>query len=65
MSRKDLERLFSNHRVTTFAILDMTGGGCARWKIRLRAMAFKGIPARLSALLLLLAEQNDGIDVVG
>jgi len=65
MSRKDLERLFLSKPQVAIRVLDMTGRRLREVEDRLRAMAFKGIPARLSALLLLLAEQNDGIDVVG
>jgi CRP-like cAMP-binding protein len=65
MSRKDLERLFLSKPHVAIRVLEMTGRRLREVEDRLRSMAFKGIPARLAALLLLLADENNGHDVVG
>ena len=46
-------------------MLDMTGRRLRDVEDRLTRMAFKGIPARLSSLLLLLAEENESREVIG
>lgn len=65
MSRKDLERLFLNKPQVALRVLDITGRRLRDVESRLQTMAFKGIPARLASLLLLLAEEHDGLEVVG
>ncbi|MFZ2360073.1 MAG: Crp/Fnr family transcriptional regulator [Anaerolineae bacterium] len=65
MSRKDLERLFLNKPQVALRVLDITGRRLRDVEGRLQTMAFKGIPARLASLLLLLAEENDSLEVVG
>lgn len=65
MSRKDLERLFLNKPQVALRVLDITGRRLRDVESRLQTMAFKGIPARLASLLLLLAEENDSLEVVG
>ena len=59
MSRKDLERLFLSKPMVAFRVLDITGHRLRDVEERLKTMAFKGIPARLASLLLLLAEENE------
>ncbi len=65
MSRKDLERLFLNKPHVALRVLDITGRRLRDAEGRLQTMAFKGIPARLASLLLLLAEEHDSLEVVG
>ncbi len=65
MSRKDLERLFLNKPQVALRVLDITGRRLRDVEDRLQTMAFKGIPARLASLLLLLAEENDSLEVIG
>ena len=65
MSRKDLERLFLNKPQVALRVLDITGRRLRDVESRLQTMAFKGIPARLASLLLLLAEEHDSLEVVG
>lgn len=65
MSRKDLERLFLNKPQVALRVLDITGRRLREAESRLQTMAFKGIPARLASLLLLLAEEHDSLEVVG
>ncbi len=65
MSRKDLERLFLNKPQVALRVLDITGRRLRDVEGRLQTMAFKGIPARLASLLLLLAEEHDSLEVVG
>lgn len=65
MSRKDLERLFLNKPHVALRVLDITGRRLRDAENRLQTMAFKGIPARLASLLLLLAEEHDSLEVVG
>ena len=65
MSRKDLERLFLSKPMVALRVLDITGRRLRDAEERLKTMAFKGIPARLASLLLMLAEDNDGMEVVG
>jgi CRP-like cAMP-binding protein len=65
MSRKDLERLFLNKPQVALRVLDITGRRLRDVEDRLQTMAFKGIPARLASLLLLLAEEHDSLEVVG
>ncbi len=65
MSRKDLERLFLNKPQVALRVLDITGRRLRDAESRLQTMAFKGIPARLASLLLLLAEEHDSLEVVG
>ena len=65
MSRKDLERLFLNKPQVALRVLDITGRRLRDVESRLQTMAFKGIPARLASLLLLLAEEHDSLEVIG
>ena len=65
MSRKDLERLFLNKPQVALRVLDITGRRLREVEGRLQSIAFKAIPARLAARLLMLAEENNGVDVVG
>ncbi|MFZ2489058.1 MAG: Crp/Fnr family transcriptional regulator [Anaerolineae bacterium] len=65
MSRKDLERLFLNKPHVALRVLDITGRRLREAENRLQTMAFKGIPARLASLLLLLAEESESLEVVG
>jgi CRP-like cAMP-binding protein len=65
MSRKDLERLFLNKPQVALRVLDITGRRLRDVEDRLQTMAFKGIPARLASLLLLLAEEHDSLEVMG
>jgi len=65
MSRKDLERLFLSKPMVALRVLDITGRRLRDVEERLKSMAFKGIPARLASLLLLLAEENETLEVVG
>jgi CRP-like cAMP-binding protein len=65
MSRKDLERLFLSKPMVALRVLDITGRRLRDAEERLKTMAFKGIPARLASLLLMLAEGDDTLEVVG
>lgn len=65
MSRTDLERLILNKPQVALRILDITGKRLREVEERLENMAFKGIPARLASLLLRLADEQSGKEIVG
>ena len=65
MSRKDLERLFLSKPQVALRVLDITGRRLRDTEHRLQSLAFKGIPARLASLLLMLAEEHEPPEVVG
>lgn len=56
MSRNDLERLILQRPQVALRILEITGWRLRDAESRLEDLAFKGIPARLSSLLLRLAD---------
>lgn len=59
MSRTDLERLILDRPQVALRILEITGERLRDAESRLEDLAFKGIPARLSSLLLRLADEDD------
>jgi CRP/FNR family transcriptional regulator, cyclic AMP receptor protein len=59
MSRSDLERLILQRPQVALRILEITGKRLRDAESRLEDLAFKGIPARLSSLLLRLAGDED------
>jgi len=59
MSRSDLERLILQRPQVALRILEITGERLRDAESRLEDLAFKGIPARLSSLLLRLADEDD------
>jgi len=61
MSRNDLERLILQRPQVALRILEITGHRLRDAESRLEDLAFKGIPARLSSLLLRLAGDEDRI----
>ncbi|HEY52103.1 MAG TPA: Crp/Fnr family transcriptional regulator [Caldilineae bacterium] len=61
MSRNDLERLILQRPQVALSILEITGRRLRDAESRLEDLAFKGIPARLSSLLLRLARDEDRI----
>ncbi|MCO6452219.1 MAG: Crp/Fnr family transcriptional regulator [Caldilineales bacterium] len=61
MSRADLERLILQRPQVALRILEITGRRLRDAESRLEDLAFKGIPARLSSLLLRLAGDDDEI----
>lgn len=65
MSRTDLERLILNKPQVALRILDITGKRLREVEERLENMAFKGIPARLASMLLRLAAEQGGNEIVG
>ena len=65
MSRTDLERLILNKPVVGLRMLEITGRRLNDAESRLEDMAFKGIPARLASLLLRLAHERGGNDILG
>lgn len=63
MSRTDVERLVIDKPKVALRILETTGRRLQEAEARLEDMAFKGVPARLSSLLIRLsAEQGKVID---
>ena len=63
MSRSDLERLILQRPQVALRILEITGRRLRDAEARLEDLAFKGIPARLSSLVLRMAGDSD--EVVG
>lgn len=61
MSRTDLERLILQRPQVALRMLEITGHRLRDAEARLEDLAFKGIPARLSSLLLRLAGDSDEI----
>lgn len=61
MSRNDLERLILQRPQVALRMLEITGRRLRDAEGRLEDLAFKGIPARLSSLLLRLAGEEDQI----
>lgn len=61
MSRSDLERLILQRPQVALRILEITGRRLRDAESRLEDLAFKGIPARLSSLLLRLSGGSDEI----
>jgi CRP-like cAMP-binding protein len=62
MSRYDVERLILRNPTVALRIMDVMAGRLVEAESRLEDMAFKGIPARLAALLLRLhSEQGNEI----
>jgi CRP-like cAMP-binding protein len=61
MSRSDLERLILQRPQVALRMLEITGRRLRDAESRLEDLAFKGIPARLSSLLLRLAGEGDEI----
>jgi CRP-like cAMP-binding protein len=59
MSRTDLERLILQRPQVALRNLEITGERLRDAESRLEDLAFKGIPARLSSLLLRLADEDD------
>ena len=58
MSRHDVERLILNKPAVALRIMDVIANRLQEAETRLEDMAFKGIPARLAALLLRLREEQ-------
>ncbi len=65
MSRTDLERLILQRPQVALRILEITGRRLRDAEGRLENLAFKGIPARLSSLLLRLAGDDGGDEIIG
>ncbi len=65
MSRTDLERLIMNDATIGRRILALTHKRLSEAEARLEDMAFKSIPARLASLLLRLAAEQDGVNIIG
>ncbi len=65
MSRADLERLILSKPSVGLRMLEITGRRLSDAEARLEDMAFKSIPARLASLLLRLAAEHNGVDIVG
>ncbi len=65
MSRIDLERLILQRPQVALRILEITGRRLRDAEGRLEDLAFKGIPARLSSLLLRLAGDDGGDEIIG
>lgn len=65
MSRADLERLILSKPFVGLRMLEITGRRLSDAEARLEDMAFKSIPARLASLLLRLAAEHNGVDIVG
>lgn len=58
MSRYDVERLVLSKPTVALRIMDVMAGRLSEAESRLEDMAFKGIPARLAALLLRLRDEQ-------
>ncbi|MDX1662147.1 MAG: Crp/Fnr family transcriptional regulator [Candidatus Promineifilaceae bacterium] len=65
MSRADVERLMRQRPEVAFRFVEALGERLTRTEQRLEEIAFKSIPARLAALLLRLADEQDGDQVRG
>ena len=65
MSRSDVERLVREKPEVAFRFLEAMGTRLTQLETQLEDIAFKSIPVRLSGLLLELAEQSGGGQVVG
>ncbi|MCP4169071.1 MAG: Crp/Fnr family transcriptional regulator [Chloroflexi bacterium] len=65
MSRNDLERLILQRPQVALRILEITGRRLRDAEDRLEDLAFKGIPARLSSLLLRLSGDDGGDEIIG
>ena len=65
MGQTDLERLILDKSVVGLRLLEVTRKRLADAEERLESMAFKGIPARLAALLLNLADEQASSAITG
>ncbi|MFC2029100.1 Crp/Fnr family transcriptional regulator [Chloroflexota bacterium] len=65
MSRDELERLLVTKPKVALRIFETLGRRLKEAELRLEEIAFKGIPARLSSLLLLLADEQGSDTIVG
>jgi CRP-like cAMP-binding protein len=65
MSREDVERLLVTKPMVALRIFEELGSRLKETESRLEEIAFKGIPARLASLLLLLADEHGGDTVIG
>lgn len=64
MSRADVERLLRDKPEVALRFLEAMGARVTQLETRLEEIAFKGIPARLAALLLQLADEQGARGVV-
>ena len=64
MSRADVERLMREKPKVAFRFVEALGDRVSQLESRLEEIAFKSIPARLASLLLRLADEQGGNDVV-
>jgi CRP-like cAMP-binding protein len=64
MSRPDVERLMRDKPQVAFRFVEALGERMVALESRLEEIAFKSIPARLASLLLRLAEEQAGSDIV-
>jgi CRP-like cAMP-binding protein len=58
MNREDVERLLLTKPMVALRIFEVLGNRLRETESRLQQIAFKGIPARLAALLLRLSEER-------
>jgi len=65
MSRDDLERLLVTKPKVALRIFETLGRRLKEAELRLEEIAFKGIPARLASLLLLLADEQGSDRITG
>jgi len=65
MSREDVERLLITKPRVALRIFEAMGNRLKETEARLEAIAFKGIPARLAALLLQLADERQSDTIQG
>jgi CRP/FNR family cyclic AMP-dependent transcriptional regulator len=65
MSRTDLERIIVGKPQVALRLLELMGKRLSEAEERLESMAFKGIPARLAALLLRLCAERGSNEILG
>jgi CRP/FNR family transcriptional regulator, cyclic AMP receptor protein len=65
MSRSDVERLVREKPAVAFRFVEAMGTRLTDMEYRLEEIAFKSIPARLAGLLVQLAEEQGGNEVIG
>jgi len=65
MSRADVERLMREKPDVAFRFFETMGDRVSQLETRLENIAFKSIPARLTDLLLLLAEEHGDNEILG
>jgi CRP-like cAMP-binding protein len=64
MSRADLEQVILSKPAVALRLLEALGQRLIATETRLEEVAFKGIPARLASLLLRLARDQGGVNVI-